>query len=255
VRFATGLVLVPITVLFVILGGGFLFVILELVIVGCALEFWRIVDTRREQFSLLLGMGGALLVGVGFYVDRPLLFIVIPILVILSLRLLRRPRDGPESVATTLMGVLYPAIFLSHIIPLRKMGLEYALTPLVYTWAFDVSAYLIGRKFGRRRIAPGISPGKSLEGTLGGLVVTVLVSLIARLTFAQFLSLSHAMALAVMLSLTGQLGDLFESFLKRSAEVKDSSAVLPGHGGLLDRLDSLIFTIPVAYYYLTWLVW
>ena len=253
-RFATGLILVPTAVLSVVLGGFFLFLILELVIIGCALEFWRMVDPWKESLSRSIGIAGALSIGLGFYVGSPLFLIVLSVLFTLGLAVARRSERGPQMTGITTMGVLYPAVFLAHIIPLREMGSGYALTPLVYTWAFDISAYLIGKRFGRRKIVPGISPGKSLEGTLGGFLTVVLVGLVARVTFAGFLSIAHAVGLAVVLCFSGQVGDFFESSLKRSAELKDSSGFFPGHGGMLDRLDSLIFTIPVAYYYFLWLV-
>jgi len=199
-----------------------------------------------------VGIGAALLIGFGFYIDNPLPLLVIPLLTVLGLQLTLHTDYRISSTAMTVMGTVYPALFLAHILPLRRIGLDYALIPLLYTWVFDTSAYLIGSRFGRRKITARISPGKSLEGTLGGFLVAVSAGLVASITFAQFLSIPHAFILGAIVVFTAQVGDLFESLLKRSVQLKDSSSLLPGHGGVLDRLDSLIFTIPVAYYYLSW---
>ncbi len=253
-RLATGSVLVPAALFFVVLDRIFLFFALELVILFASLEFFRMVNPRGPVLSNLLGISGSLLIGLGFYIGHPVPLLVIPVLSILSFELTRRNGYTVASTGLIIMGVLYPALFLSHVLPLRRMGTSYVLIPLLYTWVFDSSAYLIGSRFGRRKIAPTISPGKSVEGTLGGLVISVLAGILAKLTFAQFLSVPHVLAMAIIIPLVGQLGDLFESLVKRSVELKDSSSLLPGHGGVLDRLDSLVFTIPVSYYYFLWFV-
>lgn len=243
------MILVLVTVLFVILDKIFLFFILELAILLGSLELLHIVNPRGGSLFNFSGIAGGMLIGLGFYLNNPAPFLVIPLLVILSLQLIGRRSYTIGSTGNVILGVLYPALFLSYIIPLRRMGVGYALMPLLYTWVFDTSAYLIGSRFGRRKIAPSVSPGKSLEGILGGISFSVVAGILAKLSFAQFLSIPHALLLGISIPLIGQLGDLFESLVKRSAELKDSSSLLPGHGGVLDRLDSLIFTIPATYYY------
>ncbi len=117
------------------------------------------------------------------------------------------------------------------------------------TWCGEAGAYFVGRRFGRHRLAPRVSPGKTIEGGMAQLVVSVLVALAAAPVAA--ISVLHALALGLVLGVVGQLGDLAESFLKRSAQTKDAGALLPGHGGLLDRLDSLLFNLPALYYYVS----
>lgn len=252
-RLATGLILVLATVFFVVVGRIYLFLILELLLILAALEFFRILNIR-EFLPNFLGIGAAILIGLGFYINRPVPLLTIPLVIALSLQLTQRSGYTVDSIAITIMGIIYPALFLSHMLPLRNMGVSHALIPLLYTWVFDTSAYLIGSKFGRRKITRRISPGKSLEGTLGGVFVAIVAGLLAKSTFAQFLSLPHVLIMGAIIPLTGQLGDLFESLIKRSVQLKDSSSLLPGHGGILDRLDSLTFAIPVTYYYLLWFV-
>jgi phosphatidate cytidylyltransferase len=133
------------------------------------------------------------------------------------------------------------------------------MLPVLLTWASDIGAYAVGRTIGKRKLIPAVSPGKSVEGAIGGLVCTMLVALlyerfalrpVAQLAIAPW----WAATFGLVVSLAAQLGDLVESLLKREAKVKDSSQLIPGHGGVLDRVDSLLFVLPVAYLLLGWLL-
>lgn len=164
------------------------------------------------------------------------------------------------SVSVTAFGAVYTGGLLSFAWLLRHhrfvttapAGTALVMYPVVLTWASDIGAYFVGRLMGRTKLMPAISPGKTRAGAWGALVVTMLASLAyVRLVLepqAQ-LSLRPAMALGfgLLVSVVAQVGDLVESMLKREAGVKDSSHLLPGHGGILDRLDSLYFVLPVAY--------
>lgn len=252
-RFITGSVLVSATVIFVILNRIFLLVILEIAIFFGTLEFLRMLTRSGSSFSTILAVAGGMCIALGFYFGNPLPVLTLVLLVVLSFQLIVRT-DEFRSAAGAILGIFYPALLLSHIIPLRRMGVGHALMPLIYVWVFDTMAYLVGKKWGKRKITPRISPGKSLEGTLAGLLFSVLAGLVAKFAFAHFLSLTHAVLLGIVVPLCGQLGDLYESLVKRSAELKDSSTMLPGHGGVLDRLDSLMFAVPAAYYYFLYVV-
>ncbi|MEK7829277.1 MAG: phosphatidate cytidylyltransferase, partial [Deltaproteobacteria bacterium] len=116
--------------------------------------------------------------------------------------------------------------------------------------ANDTFAYYVGKGFGKHKLSPGISPKKTVEGALGGLIGGVAVALIFNKFFLTHISPKEISMLAVSIGILGQLSDLFESLIKRSAGVKDSGGILPGHGGMLDRIDSLIFPSPFLYYYL-----
>ena len=153
------------------------------------------------------------------------------------------------------VGLVYLPLLLSLVVPfaisLHAVGLKLVLTLLALVWGYDSGAYLIGSQWGRHRMAPTLSPKKSWEGALGGLFVAGVVGLLSMLWLPWGL---HGLALAVSVSIAAQLGDLFESWLKRMADVKDAGAIFPGHGGVLDRIDALLFALPVFHAYLVMVV-
>ena len=153
----------------------------------------------------------------------------------------------------TLLGVLYLGLTLSTLSMTRLLPLGEWLIffLLLVTWASDTGAYLVGTLYGRHRLAPTISPKKTVEGLVGGLIGAIIVGYTARWWFLPELSGLDCLILATLLTITGLWGDLTESAMKRSVGMKDSGRILPGHGGMLDRLDSLLFTAPVFYYYVT----
>ena len=120
----------------------------------------------------------------------------------------------------------------------------------IVTWATDTGAYFVGSAIGRHKLYQKISPKKSVEGAVAGLVMAVVMAVACRYWFIKELSLHDAVALGAILGVVGQLGDLAESMIKRSARVKDSGGIFPGHGGLLDRLDSMMLNAPALYYYM-----
>ncbi len=150
-----------------------------------------------------------------------------------------------------LFGTVYIGWMLSHLVLLRGLEGGIALIFFVFlvTWASDTAAYYVGSSFGRHKLAPQISPGKTFEGAIGGLAGSVVMAVIAKFGFVPWLDLVDSLVIGLLFGSIGQAGDLFESSLKRHAGVKDSGTLLPGHGGLLDRVDSLIFTSPAFYYY------
>jgi phosphatidate cytidylyltransferase len=168
------------------------------------------------------------------------------------------------AIATTIFGVVYIGLTLSCVLPLRfsagdsrSLGLASAADPLVgrnlvlllflVIWADDTCAYLVGRTIGRKMLFPAISPQKTLEGSVGGFVGSLLAAWGFARLFWQTANLKTVILLAALVALFGQIGDLAESALKRSANMKDSGSLLPGHGGLLDRVDSLLFGAPVLW--------
>ena len=164
------------------------------------------------------------------------------------------------AVAVTVFGIIYTGGMLSYGYALRyhpyavgaAAGTSLLFLPLILTWAQDTGAYAVGRTMGRRKLIPKVSPGKTVEGAIGGVIVTVLACWLyvgAVLTpYAQLALTPRGIVLfGVVISIAAQVGDLAESLLKREAGVKDSSRIIPGHGGVLDRFDSLLFVLPVAY--------
>ncbi len=152
------------------------------------------------------------------------------------------------------LGLLYVGFPLSTVVSTRTLaGGEWLVLFLaVVTWASDSGAYYAGTLWGKHPLLPSISPKKTIEGVLGGLVLAVGVACLAQQWFTSELSLADAVILGVLLTTAGLLGDLFESLIKRRTGVKDSGGILPGHGGMLDRLDSLLFTAPTFYYYVAY---
>ena len=153
-----------------------------------------------------------------------------------------------------LFGVLYVGLPLSTVVSARSLpaGAFLVLFLAVVTWASDSGAYYAGTLWGKHPLMPSISPKKTYEGLLGGLIGAIAAALLAQLWFASELSWIDAVALGILLTLTGLIGDLFESAIKRRTGVKDSGGILPGHGGMLDRIDSLLFTAPTFYYYVVY---
>jgi phosphatidate cytidylyltransferase len=154
------------------------------------------------------------------------------------------------SVSLTVLGAGWIGLGLAHAVLLRDLsehGLLAALTVLLAVWAGDAAAYGIGLLFGRHKLAPSVSPGKTWEGLIAGTAATIAVTFIA-LYKAHFLSIPQSLALGVALAVAAPLGDLFESAIKRDMDVKDSGRLLAGHGGMLDRLDALLFSWVAAYY-------
>ena len=148
------------------------------------------------------------------------------------------------------MGTLYVGL-LSYVYLLRMLpdGWIWLIFMLAGTWACDTSAYFVGKSFGKRKLAPVLSPKKTLEGALGGLLGSVLVSYLFSSYIYPFLSMPKMLLLGLMVGIAAEVGDLLESAFKREAGIKDSSRLIPGHGGILDRIDSALFTAPLVYYF------
>ena len=168
--------------------------------------------------------------------------------------LMVRPNDlgqfPPPSIGIP-FGVLYIGLGLGHFLWIRNLegGDLLIFFVILVSWAADTGAYYTGVTLGRRQIAPRLSPKKTVEGFIGGLVLSVVVALVCRLWFLSFLSIADCVVIGILLAGMGLLGDLAESSFKRRSGIKDSGALIPGHGGFLDRVDSLLFTAPAFYYY------
>lgn len=158
------------------------------------------------------------------------------------------------SVGATLLGILYIPLLGSHLLSIRT-GFSPTLSAHLLSFFFlvlmgaDAGAYYIGRALGKHKLAPSISPGKTWEGVAGGIAAALAMGALAHFWFFRELPLKYILPLAVLMTVVGILGDLAESALKRGAGAKDAATLLPGHGGLLDRLDSLLFNAPLIYYF------
>lgn len=149
-----------------------------------------------------------------------------------------------------ILAPLYTVVLFSHFFLIRSLerGLAWAFLTFILVWTTDTFAYLIGRAIGKHLLAPQVSPKKTIEGSLGGLVFCIFAGLISWSVLGGA-SWTSFIGISLLVGISGQIGDLFESALKRSVNIKDSGNLIPGHGGILDRFDSLLFVIPLVYYW------
>ena len=170
----------------------------------------------------------------------------------------RKPlEDSLPSSAVALMATMYVGMLTGSLIRLRNdfpEGWKLVFFLLLVVWLGDSGAYYFGKSFGKHKLSPRISPKKTIEGLIGGMATSVVAAVVIHFTFFENFPLLHAIVAGVLLSFAGVVGDLAESMWKRSADVKDSGTLLPGHGGFLDRFDSILFTAPILYCYWTLIV-
>jgi phosphatidate cytidylyltransferase len=164
---------------------------------------------------------------------------------------IRTIETAAQEIAFALLAFIYIPFLLMHLVLLRQtdFGIQWMFVIMLIVMTNDSAAYYTGSAFGKHRLYPLVSPKKSIEGAIGGLVGSLGGTLLAKFTFFPQLSFRDAVVTALVVGVVGQAGDLFESLLKRSFGVKDSGTIIPGHGGVLDRLDSILFAAPITYYY------
>jgi phosphatidate cytidylyltransferase len=260
IRALSALVLAPAAILTVIYATPLLF-LLVLGVIGtlCLREFFEIV--RRLGAAAQPAVGYAafwfLLFAWGRQWLPPVAAAAVAILAAF-LAAMWRPvpmRERVLGLMATLLGMSYLALCLFPALPIRfdfgeQVGLHWLMILFAVIWSGDVAALLVGRKLGRTRFAPELSPKKTYEGAVGGLGAGCAAAVLLQQLLLKDLPLLHVIVVSLLIGALGQLGDLAESMLKRAAEVKDSSTLIPGHGGVLDRIDSLLFATPVLYVYL-----
>ena len=225
-------------------------------------EFYLLAKRLKLQPEVAAGyIAGAALITIPLQNDPAnvllVLFVIIAVTIgtLIAVTLRGAPFEKMiASVGATLLGVLYIPLLGSHLVALR-MGFPPRLSAHLLSFFFlvlmgsDAGAYYTGRSFGKRKLAPSISPGKTWEGVVGGIVAALGMAALAHFWFFRELPLKYMLPLAAIMTVLGILGDLAESALKRGAGAKDAANILPGHGGILDRLDSLLFNAPLIYYF------
>ncbi|MBO8170982.1 MAG: phosphatidate cytidylyltransferase [Bacillaceae bacterium] len=241
--------------LFLVYWGGYAFTALILVLATLAFFEWA----RLSQIHMLTGTGvlGLALLWVllfnetgekvfGILSVPQVIFLVV--LGLMLLMILTRNKIHIEKIGHVLVGSLYLGFAFHYMLITRQLENGFLLFILILfsTWATDTAAYFVGKKFGKRKLCPELSPNKTIEGSLGGLLGAVLVALIFQ-AITGILTYPLVLALGLVIGVTGQVGDLIESAVKRHFDVKDSGHILPGHGGILDRFDSLIAIYAVLY--------
>ena len=257
-RVVTGLAVV--LVFFAALYAGALWVtlflaVLILIAIG---EFYQVVRSAGFTPVTFIGLLGAAGVMVTAWIAGPFGAggILVAVILASGFWFVVVPRRYPlANIGVTVFGVAWVPVMASLVIPIFRSPEAWGLTTglVVFTALNDVAAFSYGRAFGSRRIAPVLSPNKTLEGFLGATVITILAGLIVgRFELLDPLTMPSAIALAVVISVFGPIGDLAESAVKRVIGIKDMGSSLPGHGGVLDRLDAFLFTIPAAYLVYVW---
>lgn len=275
-RTAVAVAGVPVAVGAVYAGGWVLAALLALVAILAAREFFRMAELRSARPLNLLGAAGAAAFVVAGATapargwENPAFAGVAVVLVLACAAgaIWARGVEGQPllSVSTTVFGALYTGMLLASGLLLREMpgvvepwhGTALVFAPVLLTWTNDTAAYFVGRAFGRRKLIPRVSPGKTVEGTLGAVVGTIIAAVAYSWVLGGFgayrIGPLEAAAFGALISASAVVGDLVESLLKRDVGVKDSGTLLPGHGGALDRFDSLLFTLPIAYAFFRFVV-
>ena len=249
-------------------GGYYYLALIDIMILIGLWEFYRMMEAKGLRPYKTMGILCGLVLSWYVFFQQGIyanLFLSIIFIGTMTLELARKEKGlAVYHVSVTVFGVFYVAWLGSHLILLRElphlkgldysMGFSFVIVAFVLTWCYDTGAYFIGSWFGRHPLMPSVSPGKTLEGAVGGIALSIAGILIARAVLAPYLSIPVAVGLAFIASIVGQLGDLAESMIKRDVKIKDASATIPGHGGVLDRFDSLLFTSPLLYYFLKYVI-
>lgn len=237
-----------------------------------AYEYYRLVTTHKVPLFTSFGLVVILFLVISRDSDLQAIIephfninLVAPLLLIIAVIIpplwsfIKKQRDKLlASWAWTLGGILYIGWLLGYLVSLRGLdnGRNWVFFTLFTTFAFDTTAFFVGRAIGKHRLAPRISPGKTWEGTIGGTIGAVIVSLLFLLPTPLKVEIQwgHTISIGLLVSIFGQIGDLTESYFKRKMGVKDSGSLIPGHGGVLDRMDSIVFAGVVIYYYVIILI-
>jgi len=256
-RWITGLVAAPLIFLLILFGSEFAFsCFILLLIIGSVVELKRMFFGAERNLATTQGIICALSVSLpAFWGNFPLMLSAVALSFVLCfLFFLLRIRGESIDLAPlgrSVLAFIGIPLLLSHLILLRLSphGIQWIFFLVVLAFSGDISAFYAGRRFGARKLMPGVSPGKTVEGAIGSMAGSVAGCGLFGFFLLPGLPLGHLLILVPIANILGQLGDLAESALKRSAGVKDSGVIFPGHGGVLDRLDFFLFAGVFVYYY------
>jgi phosphatidate cytidylyltransferase len=248
-RVLTALVLIPVVLYLVIMAPSpVASAVIALVGIICYREYASIAEPAAGKLGPAGYAAGIALLALDAH---GVIFLTVVTLIAMSLAM--RCEDLAQSLThagATLLGVIYIFGTWKCAILLREQNEYWLLFALAINWVGDIAAYYVGKGIGRHHLAPRVSPAKTWEGSAGSIAASMLFGFFYLRNFFPETTIPAALALPAAANIAGQFGDLAESALKRGAGVKDSGAILPGHGGLLDRVDSTLFTLPVVYVYL-----
>jgi phosphatidate cytidylyltransferase len=249
-RILTAAVLIPVVVYVVLWANPWIFLA---VLFTAAFLCYREYDSITAAYGF--GAPGILGAAAGYllFAWRGEAWLYLTIVAMVMLVAAMRADDLAKALpraALAITGVIYIFGCWKCAVPLREANPHWLMFALLVNWAGDIGAYYVGRKFGRHKLAPRVSPNKSWEGSAASVATSLLLGGAYLLRFVDGITIVHAIGITVAANVAGQLGDLAESAMKRGAGVKDSGTILPGHGGFLDRVDSTLFALPVIYGYL-----
>ncbi len=241
------------------LPSFYFFLFIVILILRVQYEFYLLFYDPPQKQPMALGLFLGLVLATTLYFQMPmagvtLLFSLMTIFLYALFTFQDIQKTFTES-AVLFLGLAYLPGFVSHLFLIRDLpeGQGLIILVLLMTWGGDAGAYYVGRALGKRKLSPRVSPNKTVAGAMGGFITTCISGVLAKYTFLTILSWGDVAALSLLLGIFGQLGDLTESMLKRAAGVKDSSSIIPAHGGLFDKLDSIAFAAPLLYYYMRWM--
>ncbi len=259
-RILVGIITIPIVVAIIFYLPVSFFLVLTMLLSGLGLyEYFTLMGSmvsfpRWKAVLSFLGMGlpvSAYLWGVNGILA--VLFAFLVLLMVVTMRALSSYERSFQGAGGIFLGYFFVAVPLSLAVSILMMtphGRGRALWMVLLVWAGDTGAFYLGTMFGKHKLYPKVSPKKSIEGVIGGILSALVVGIVAKLFLPVDITLGEVLVLAPILLILGQLGDFSESMLKRGAGAKDSGKILAGHGGILDRIDSFLFTIPFFYIYL-----
>ncbi|MGH7543672.1 MAG: phosphatidate cytidylyltransferase [Gemmatimonadota bacterium] len=265
-RLATAAVLLPLFILTIVVGGWLFLAAVTVLVAAGIVELYGFAREKPYRPRWLPGLALGIVLPVLLYAGPGDQWVVIAVMttavagIAVAQMLDARGTEAMASVAFTLLGALYVGFLFGHMVLLREVGREipgapYRVgavllgVPLVLTWLNDTVAYFAGRRWGRRRLLARVSPGKSWEGAVAALMASAAAGTVL-LPSLDLFDARHGFTVGALVGVVAPLGDLVESAFKRDAAVKDSSGLVPGHGGILDRFDSALFSVPAFYYYL-----
>jgi phosphatidate cytidylyltransferase len=257
-RWITGIVAFPIVCVLIAAGGTIFFLLIAAASVLTLYEYYRVVFPQEAEHPqrLIPGLGLALspFIVWTFYNGHStytlsLVALDLVLVAALTLPIFKSDSQAPHLVGKQVLGLIYIPVFLSFLVLIRlePKGAQWIFWIICIVFAGDIGAFYTGTYLGRHKLCPWVSPKKTIEGSLGGLVSNILVSILFKMLFLPDLSILPCVVFALVIGSAGQVGDLFASEFKRAAGIKDSGTLLPGHGGFLDRLDALLFASPLAY--------
>lgn len=260
-RIIVSIIFIPVILAAAYFGSTYFFLFISIVGLISYHEYVQLIKKKNAFPLYMTGFIINLMIYFFFYVkliDITVLILIITLYVFI-IELFRNKESAILNSGVTLMSVLYLGFFMGSVIGIREFytfsdysnGGYLIISILVSIWLCDTAAFFGGTTFGKHKLFPRVSPNKSWEGAIFGFIFAVGGMILAKYTVLNFLSYTDVIIIGIIVGTIGQLGDLVESLLKRDAGVKDSSNIIPGHGGILDRFDSLLFVAPAVYVYLS----